>query len=101
MRAAAEAVAGDLIRAVRAGELRRAGRQGDRQRDVLSVLAFDKRTVGGMSLVLRPGGGPRKREMWGEREIGEGEKWGTGRRRGVFSSGQKIGLENAKPSNSS
>lgn len=57
VRAAAETVAGDLIGAVGAGELGGAGRQGDGQRDVLSVLPFHKRTVGGMSLVLGPGGG--------------------------------------------
>lgn len=52
--AAAEAVAGDLIRAVRTRELSGAGGQGDGQWHVLGVLPLHKRTVGGMSLVLRP-----------------------------------------------
>lgn len=54
VRAAAEAVAGDLVRAVRTGELRWARRQGDRQWNVLRVLTLHKRTVGGMSLMFRP-----------------------------------------------
>lgn len=74
VRAAAETVAGDLIGAVGAGELGGAGRQGDGQRDVLSVLPFHKRAVGGMSLVLGPGGGGGR---GGEQEGGE------------FSSGEK------------
>ena len=53
---AAEAVARDLVGAVgAAGELGRAGGQRHRQRHVLRVLALHKWTVGGMSLVLRPG----------------------------------------------
>lgn len=84
VRAAAETVAGDLIGAVGAGELGGAGRQGDGQRDVLSVLPFHKRTVGGMSLVLGPGGGGgERRGREGNRRGRRGgrERWGTGRRR--------------------
>ena len=56
MGTAAEAVARDLVRAIGAtGELGRAGGQRHRQRHVLRVLALHKRTVGGMSLMLRPG----------------------------------------------
>lgn len=66
VRAAAETVAGDLIGAVGAGELGGAGRQGDGQRDVLSVLPFHKWTVGGMSLVLGPGGGGEEEREGGK-----------------------------------
>lgn len=54
VRAAAEAVAGDLIGAVGAGELGGAGGQSDGQRNVLGVFSLDERAVGRVALVLRP-----------------------------------------------
>lgn len=57
LRAAAEAVARDLVRTVRAvGKLGGAGRQCHWQRHVLRVLALHKWTIRWMSLVFGPGG---------------------------------------------
>lgn len=52
--AASEAVAGDLVGAVGAGELGGAGGQSDGQRNVLGVFSLDKGAIGRVALVLRP-----------------------------------------------
>lgn len=54
MRAAAKAIAGDLIGAVGAGELGGACGQSDGQRNVLGVFSLDERAVGRVALVLGP-----------------------------------------------
>lgn len=62
LRAASEAVTGDLVRAVRpVGKLSGARRQRHRQRDVLRVLALHKRTVGRVALMFGPEG--QRREL--------------------------------------
>lgn len=59
MRAATEPVAHDLIWPIWAGELGRAGGQGDGERNILGVLSFYERTVGRMALMLGPKGQKR------------------------------------------
>lgn len=55
LRAAAEAIAGDLVRTVvTVGTVGGAGGQCHRQRHVLRVLALHKRTIGRMPLVFGP-----------------------------------------------